>query len=148
MPGNDACHILKPAALKLRAVAAAIDFVAFGAVSYAYIRYFGYATNDGYAVNGCGHFLVLFTAWLLWFPIPEAVRGQTVGKWACDLRVVNVSDGPVTFSQAFVRHLLDFVDISFLGLVGILVSRSTALNQRVGDLVARTKVIDDPERAE
>jgi uncharacterized RDD family membrane protein YckC len=129
----------------LRSLAAVIDYVVFGVFLFAYIYYFGTETDEGYRVDGCGHVLPLFVAWVIWLPLPEFVLGKTLGKWACDLRVVNLDNGRITFGQAFVRHLLDAVDLGgFFGLVAFIVARTNPLNQRLGDLVAKTLVVGDP----
>lgn len=126
----------------LRVIAAALDYVIYFAIFFAYARYFGSPTDEGYQVHGCGHISVLAGAWLVWLPIAEAIFGRTFGKWACDLRVVSLNGGAITMGQAFLRHALDPVDLfSFFGLVGYIVAKTNPLNQRVGDLVAKTRVI-------
>jgi uncharacterized RDD family membrane protein YckC len=126
----------------LRVIAATLDYVIYFAIFFAYARYFGSPTDNGYQVQGCGHISVLAAAWVVWLPIAEAVFGRTFGKWACDLRVVNLNGGAITMGQAFLRHVLDPVDLfSFFGFVGYIVARTNPLNQRVGDLIAKTRVI-------
>ncbi len=128
----------------MRSIAIILDYGIYGAICFAYIRYFGSPTDEGYQVQGCGHISVLAAAWVVWLPVAEAIFGRTVGKWACDLRVVNLNGGAITMGQAFLRHVLDPVDLfSFFGLVGYIVARTNPLNQRVGDLVARTRVIKE-----
>jgi uncharacterized RDD family membrane protein YckC len=131
--------------LLLRSLASVIDYAVYGALCFAYVYRFGTQTDDGYQVNGCGHLFLLFSAWAVWFPLPEFWFGKTFGKWACDLRVVNLSDGPISLGQAFARRLLDPVDLGgFFGLVAFIVAKTNPLNQRVGDLVAKTRVIEEP----
>lgn len=131
---------------KLRLTAAVIDYTIYGVFFFAYVRYFGSPTADGYQVSGCGYNLGLVTAWVLWLPLPEAVLGRTFGKWACDLRVVDLSGLKITAGQAFLRRLLDPIDFfTFFGLVGFIVAKATPLNQRVGDLVAKTRVVADAQ---
>jgi uncharacterized RDD family membrane protein YckC len=126
----------------LRSIAVAIDYGIYLAIFYAYVRHFGSPTDTGYRVQGCGHFLLLVGLWGLWLPLPEVVFGRTFGKWACDLRVVNLNGGAITMGQAFLRRMLDPVDFfSFFGLVGFIVAKTNPLNQRVGDLIAKTRVI-------
>jgi uncharacterized RDD family membrane protein YckC len=125
-----------------------IDYVVFGVFFSAYVYYFGTETDGGYRVNGCGHVLVLFAAWVIWLPLPEFVLGKTLGKWACDLRVVDLDNDRITFGQAFVRRLLDVVDFgAFFGLVAFIVAKTNPLNQRLGDLVAKTRVVGEPMSA-
>ena len=77
------------------------------------------------------------------FPLAEALWGRTFGKWACDLRVVALNGHPVATGQAFGRRVLDPVDLLvFFGLVAFIVSKTNPLSQRLGDLVARTRVVD------
>jgi uncharacterized RDD family membrane protein YckC len=126
----------------LRAIAAALDYTIYGLIYFGYLRYFGSPTDEGYQVEGCGHLLALAGVWALWLPLPEAVFGRTFGKWACDLRVVSMNGGTVTAGQAFLRRLLDPVDLFFFfGLVGYIVAKTNPLNQRIGDLVAKSRVI-------
>jgi predicted RNA-binding Zn-ribbon protein involved in translation (DUF1610 family) len=47
----------------------------------------------------------------------------------------------ISFSQAFKRHLLDFLDYSFFGLVAVVTIKNTPDHQRIGDLWAKTIVI-------
>jgi uncharacterized RDD family membrane protein YckC len=121
-----------------------LDYGIFFVFFFAYTRYFGEPTDDGgYQVQGCVHTIALLVAWAMVLPLPEAVFGRTFGKWACDLRVVGPLGGPVAVHQAFIRRLLDPIDLSFFGLVGYLVAKNTPLAQRVGDLVGNTRVIED-----
>ena len=43
----------------LRAVAAIVDYAIYGVFYFAYVRYFGSETDEGYRVSGCGHVIVL-----------------------------------------------------------------------------------------
>jgi len=126
----------------LRSIAVALDYGIYLATFYAYVSHFGSPTDTGYQVHGCGHFLLFGGLWVLWLPLPEVVFGRTFGKWACDLRVVTLNGGAITMGQGLLRHVLDPVDFfSCFGLVGYIVAKTNPLNQRVGDLVARTRVI-------
>jgi len=53
----------------------------------------------------------------------------------------NGTNRKLTFGEAFKRHLLDPIDMFFFGLVGIITIKNTDLNQRVGDLWAKTIVV-------
>lgn len=134
-------HSLRPGHFRWRALAAATDFIILFGGTLAYTRYFGVETDEGYQVEGCGHVLILLAFYLVWLPLPEALVGQTLGKRFAGLRVVNLTGGSVGFSQSVVRHLFDVVDLFFFGLVGYVVAKSNPLHQRVGDLVAKTRVI-------
>jgi uncharacterized RDD family membrane protein YckC len=132
----------------LRAGATVGDYAVYWAFFFAYVRYFGAETEDGFRVSGCGHGLALVAAWVVLMPLPEAFWGRTFGKWACGLRVVGVDNRPVTIGQAFARRLLDPVDLlAFFGLVAYIVAKTNPLSQRLGDLVAKTRVVDEAEIA-
>jgi uncharacterized RDD family membrane protein YckC len=128
----------------LRALATVIDFAFCGGFFFAYARYFGVETNDGYQVSGCGHVLALIAAWVAFFPLSEGIWGRTLGKWTCDLRVVDLNNRPVTMGQAATRRLLDPIDLfAFFGLVAYIAAKTTPLHQRLGDLVAKTQVVEE-----
>ena len=128
----------------LRAIAAIGDYTLYGALYFAYVRYFGSETDEGYQVSGCVHMIPLVAAWVVLIPLPEAICGRTLGKWACDLRVMGMNNRRVTIGQAFARRMLDPVDLlAFFGLVAYIVAKTNPLRQRLGDLVAKTQVVDE-----
>jgi uncharacterized RDD family membrane protein YckC len=128
----------------LRAAATLLDYGVLSALLFAYIRYFGEPLDDGgYQTSGCGHLLVVMVMWVAWLPLPEAVSGRTFGKWVCELRVVDAGGGRAALRQVLIRRLLDPLDLSLFGLVGYVVAKNTPLAQRVGDLAAKTRVIQD-----
>jgi len=89
-------------------------------------------------------FFVLWTGYgivLEWF-----WRGQTVGKKALGLRVVDQSGLNLRPSQIVIRNLVRFVDGLPLGLIGGLSCVFTRRCQRLGDLAANTVVIRLPDR--
>ncbi|TDQ51785.1 putative RDD family membrane protein YckC [Actinomycetospora succinea] len=80
---------------------------------------------------------------LLWETL---TRGRSPGKYAMGLRVVRTDGGPIVFRHALARALAGFiVDFGllsfFTGVIGIVVSASTARGQRIGDLLAGTIVV-------
>jgi uncharacterized RDD family membrane protein YckC len=95
-----------------------------------------------------------FSSWLAWvfsgaataayYWLTEArMDGQTLGKKVAGLRVVDFAGERVTGRQVAVRTLLRVVDFLpffyFLGVVLLLGSRG---QQRIGDLVAGTRVVN------
>ncbi|WP_433780712.1 RDD family protein [Flavobacterium anhuiense] len=85
---------------------------------------------------------------LIWFGYMvgfEAKYGGTLGNLVFDLQVVSIKDSnstSLTLGQSFIRHFFDFLDLSFFGLLGVLLIKNTQYNQRLGDLCAQTIVID------
>ena len=80
----------------------------------------------------------------------ETMTGQTIGKRAVGLRVVDVSGDPIGLGQALVRNVLRVVDAFLFYLVAAISVWSSAERQRIGDRVANTVVVRDrgdlPER--
>lgn len=76
-------------------------------------------------------------------------RGQTFGKRALRLRVVDIHGLRLTFGQIVVRNLLRFVDmLPGPYLVGGLACLFSARCQRLGDLAANTIVVRIPKLQE
>ncbi len=124
---------------RYRILAFLFDSVIYFSFVYITAHFFGTLNNDGgYTVNGLPAFLLFLLTFFLW-PISEALFGQTLGKKLFDLRVVNEDDSKINFSQAFLRFFFGFVDYMFIS--GIFVAMSNDKNQRIGDLIAKTKVI-------
>lgn len=72
---------------------------------------------------------------------------MTFGKWAVGLKVTGMKGGSVTFGQAFVRRLLDPIDLgTCFGVVAFIVAKTSPRNQRLGDLIAKT-VVSEASRA-
>lgn len=76
------------------------------------------------------------------FSFLEGKWGGTPGKWALGIRVIGTDLNPCGFGRALVRNLLKFVDGFFNFMVGVMLVALTEEWQRVGDLAARTIVID------
>jgi uncharacterized RDD family membrane protein YckC len=84
-----------------------------------------------------------FVIWICYGIILEAAwRGQTVGKRALRLRVMDAHGFQLQFHQVLLRNLLRAVDcLPLLYLVGGIVSLVSPRGQRLGDLVAGTVVV-------
>lgn len=106
-----------------------------------------------YAAGNAGTGLLWVLAFVLeWFyPVLFEVyaRGQTPGKKAMQLTVVNDDLTPINWSPSIVRNLLRAADFCpfayFLGLICMTLSRHF---QRLGDLAAGTLVIHQEQNME
>jgi uncharacterized RDD family membrane protein YckC len=80
---------------------------------------------------------------LVYFTLSELlVRGQTIGKRACGLRVVRVNGFALEAGSVLIRNILRVIDqIPPLWLVPLLSVRS----QRLGDMVAGTIVVAETQ---
>lgn len=52
------------------------------------------------------------------------------------------NNGELTFGQSITRHLFDPIDIFPFGIIGIFTIKNSVNNQRLGDIIARTIVLD------
>ncbi|HAW20991.1 MAG TPA: RDD family protein [Flavobacteriales bacterium] len=133
-----------------RIVAAIIDY---GIIAiYMVFMFYLYAepnNEGGFTVKGWPGFSIV-VVWFIFTVGMEISSGMTLGNRSQNLRVGPKSDPRkgVTFGQSLKRHLLDPIDLWPFGLLGLLTIKNTAYNQRLGDLWAKTVVIDtsDPEQ--
>ncbi len=104
---------------------------------------FGEETPEGgYHTEGLKSLPILIF-WFLYFVLIEAYQGATLGHKALNLLVLNVADRKsITLTQAFKRHILDFIDIFYFGIPAIIAIKNTDKKQRLGDLWAKTIVVD------
>ena len=89
--------------------------------------------------------VVLFVVLFFYFVLFETLwAGQTPGKRAFKLRVVQLSGARVGFKASMIRNLLRIVDLLpafyIVGITSVVLSQK---NQRVGDMVGGTVVIQD-----
>lgn len=92
-----------------------------------------------------GGFFWAFVLFLVFCGL-EGKWGRTPGKWLTGIRVVGTDHAPCGFGRSLVRNLLRFVDGFFCFLVGVMVAALTENWQRIGDLAARTIVVEARER--
>lgn len=108
------------------------------------------ASSEGSAqVTGAVAGFVLFVV-VFGYPIVSEMssRGRTIGKSAMGLRVVTIEGAPIRFRHAALRSMGGLVDkwIPPGGLIGAFFVLGTPSRQRIGDLLAGTIVIRDPDR--
>jgi uncharacterized RDD family membrane protein YckC len=75
-------------------------------------------------------------------------RGRTIGKKALGLRAVTIEGAPIRLRHALLRMMGGLVDrfLPPVGVTGTLMVLGTRRHQRVGDMMAGTVVIRDPDR--
>lgn len=81
--------------------------------------------------------VTFFYAFLL-----EGYKGQTVGKMVMNIVVVKEDGSPCDYMSSFLRNLLRLLDGIMFYLVGLLVIIVSDKNQRLGDHVAGTLVVE------
>jgi uncharacterized RDD family membrane protein YckC len=77
-----------------------------------------------------------------YFIYMEGTTGQTFGKRVMNIRVVTETGADITMAQSAVRNILRIVDTFFFGLIGLILIIFTQKRQRIGDMVAKTIVIE------
>ncbi len=75
------------------------------------------------------------------FSLLEGKRGQTPGKFLLGIKVVGLDLNLCGFEQAFIRNILLIVDGAFIYMVGLFIIAFSNNWQRIGDMIARTLVV-------
>lgn len=137
------------ASLHKRVIAIIIDYSFFIMFHAFFLIQFGRKTPEqfgspGYELDGLLN-LVPFVIWIITFPVMESFEGQSIGKKICSLKVIKQDASELNLTDCFKRRVLDWVDFALLGLPAIIVSNNTPYRQRLGDLWARTVVVDSRE---
>jgi uncharacterized RDD family membrane protein YckC len=127
-----------------RALAWAIDFLLRLGVLLVVMLI---ASPLGRAGGGILLLAAFFVEWLLPACFEAMWNGQTPGKRALRLRVLNDDGAPLRWPGALTRNLLraaDFLPLAYgVGLVAMMVNRDF---KRLGDLAAGTVVVYEPEK--
>lgn len=135
--------------------AAIIDFLPALLLGYA-VQFALFALNPGagssagvtfFALGGSLLPALVQYGWLIGnCVIWRGLTGNSIGHLALGLRTVDAQGQPLGVPMAFVRSLAGIVDylpcICFVPVVGLITMARTAGHQRVGDLAAKSYVID------
>lgn len=130
--------------LRKRILAGLIDYTLLFGITIVMFIYFGEKIENGYRLTG---FPALLNA-LIWFGYLIAFEvkfGGTLGNLMFDLQVLSIKENKttsLTLWQSFKRHIFDILDLWFFGFLGIILIKNTQYNQRLGDLLAKTIVIN------
>ncbi|MEZ5271079.1 MAG: RDD family protein [Ilumatobacteraceae bacterium] len=93
---------------------------------------------------------IIVAAVLLGYPVVSEtlMRGRTIGKRALGLRAVTLEGAPLRLRHATLRMMGGIADqlLPPFGITGTLFVMATRRHQRVGDLLAGTIVVRDPDR--
>lgn len=127
-----------------RFFAGLIDYSIITTFLYVFIYSFGTLNEDGsYSVKGISALIPIFF-WFLFTVILEAYYGATIGNSIVGLQPKSLTknNGELTISQSLKRHLLDPIDMFLFGLIGVITIKNTDRNQRLGDIWAKTIVVE------
>jgi uncharacterized RDD family membrane protein YckC len=128
-----------------RALAGLIDYSFVYGFFLAFVYAFGSPTNEGgYSVTG---FLALVPPvfWFCFIVLIEVFYGATLGNAIVGLQPKSLTNqrGELSFGQSIKRHLLDIFDLSPFGIIGLITILNTEKKQRLGDLWAKTIVVEN-----
>lgn len=127
--------------LAQRYYANVIDYLIFLISTVIYIYLAGDGDEFGtYHVTGFKALLIPLV-WFIYFPVCEGTIGQTVGKRAFNLYVVDLTGQHPSVFQAFLRRLLDIFELVFFGIPALVTINYSEKNQRIGDMMAGTTVV-------
>lgn len=130
-----------------RIAATIIDYSVIFLLTFFYISVFGSSDIDGgNSVSGIATLPpVIF--WFLYLVLPEYYAGGTLGHQLLDLKVVPLHRKKLSLTQVFKRRISDGLEITWcFGLIAYLLVKNTPLNQRLGDLWAKTIVMDKDQQ--
>lgn len=133
---------MKSKILKKRILATLLDYVIFFTFFIYYLIYFGEKQIDGsYSVSGIKSLPVLIF-WIIYFIIIESSLKATLGHYLLNLKLIQIDNKEIEIKHSFKRHLLDFIDFSFLGFPAFITIKNSENNQRIGDMFAKTTIIE------
>jgi uncharacterized RDD family membrane protein YckC len=148
--GNSRAAYAREARLA-RSAALVVDLLAFGLFTLVVNNVYG--VTEVTSTNVAGDMSVTSTttsvAWpwltllgVLYFAVPEAMFGASLGKHGMRLLVVRLDGRPLSIGAVVVRNVLKPIDfLPILYLLGGLLVLATPGAQRLGDLAAGTTVV-------
>ena len=125
-----------------RVFATIIDYGVFFLIMWVYMMYFGEETNEGYEVNGIMTLPILIL-WFFYFVLVEGFWQATIGHQLLNLKVCQDNYKEIDIGHSFKRRILDMIDFMFFGVPAFIAIRNNEKNQRIGDMYAKTIVIND-----
>lgn len=96
--------------------------------------------SGGFSGNHLLYFF--FGLWILLMVVTEILFESTIGNLVFGLKAVKLNGDKMNFWQPLIRHCTDLIDMWPFGLVGILTIKFTNRNQRLGDILAETIVVE------
>ncbi|WP_262149461.1 RDD family protein [Chryseobacterium foetidum] len=129
-----------------------LAFLIDGAIRIAYLLLIYYVFFDFFNLN---RYLMGMDQWsqraisiAIAFPasiyplvMESLMEGQTPGKRIMKIRVVKIDGYQASFGDYLIRWVFRIIDVTFLGIVGLVSAIATKNNQRLGDIAAGTAVI-------
>lgn len=132
--------------LRKRIIATLLDYSLFLLSTYLYVMLIGHDNNEGGKTVSGFLALPIPIVWFIYFVVVEAFYGATLAHQGLYLKVLTVDRKEIEFIQALQRHLLDPIDILLYGIPAIIAIKNSDKYQRLGDMWAKTIVIDTKDK--
>jgi len=95
-------------------------------------------------IPSAGRYAILVITFLLWYFVPEAIWGATLGKRIFGLTVVRLDGSQAAWRESFWRTILRLVEVNpvLLGVIpGGLVVTYSKRAERLGDMIGHALVV-------
>ena len=126
-----------------RIAATIIDYFIIFAFFIGFVFTFGEPDENNEVVVSGPLAIIPELFWFCWLVIPEAIWSKTLGHYIVGLKIITTEGNKPLFWQALVRRIFDIVDITCVfGLVAFILVQTSRHNQRVGDMLSKTLVVD------
>ncbi len=134
--------------LARRCYAALVDYFVYFMLTVIYCYFFANVkewgfSNGQFRMSFDGIFWPSVIIWFLYFPLLESILGYTLGKGLFDLKVIRERKDDFPFKVSLVRHFVDFIDFFLFGAPAIALVKFTKQHKRLGDILARSRVVLD-----
>jgi len=128
--------------VKYRIGAAILDYLIFIVFFFFFVFTFGEKiTENTHQIKG-PLAMVPLIFWFIYFIVFEFALKGSPGNRIMGLKVLSVDNEPLKFVQIVKRRICDVLDIWWcFGLLGLILIKNTANNQRLGDIWAKTIVV-------
>jgi len=128
-----------------RILAGFIDYAVIIILFFIYLYNFNEPNAEGKTFLNEVSAVVFVILWGIITVGLEIGLGATLGNDLVGLKAIPESGElrKLNFNESFKRHVLDPIDMFFLGLIGVLLILKTDKNKRLGDIWAKTIVISN-----
>lgn len=124
-----------------RVLGAIIDIIILIIIMIIFSLLFGTSRGFSFGVSGFAA-LIMYLIWFAYYVVLEATTGKTIGKYIVKTKVVNASGEQISWGASIVRNILRIIDGLFFYLVGFIIALVSKENQRLGDMAAKTYVVN------
>lgn len=134
---------MKSKNLRKRIFAFLLDYVIYFTFCLYYLIYFGEKDIEGaFSVSGF-RALPIFIFWISYFIVTESILKATLGHYLLNLKTIQIDGREIEIKHSIKRHLIDCIDFSFFGLPAYINIKNSEKGQRIGDLFAKTIIIEN-----